>query len=252
MSFEESLRVLPTEGTTTTQETIVVDTVTNAKGLEQLFIIAIGLDTKVSHPASNLITRALLYQAITRAQLQALVVNHLVRGGWLEFLGLLKFQEAVFEESAALAETSDAAAEIIRPAQAAGSPTELPSAPAATREPEPPKAEDRAVPGQLEEPKRLEVQESSVWDTAGNAISTPIQALRFDPRADASPIEAGETVHFLEALEAAPKDSVGAIEFQFEEFGAEGGKAVARAFKVQRNITKVCLQRTNLGAEGAE
>ncbi|CAJ1350196.1 unnamed protein product [Effrenium voratum] len=226
MSFEESLRVLPTEGTTTTQETIVVDTVTNAKGLEQLFIIAIGLDAKVSHPASNLITRALLYQAITRAQLQALVVNHLVRGGWLEFLGLLKFQEAVFEESAALAETSDAAAEIIRPApEAAGSPTELPAAPAATRKPEPPKAEDRAVPGQLEEPKGLEVQESSVWDTAGNAISTTIQALRFDPRADASPIEAGETVRSLEALEAAPKHSVGAIRISSTNIGAEGGKA---------------------------
>ncbi|CAJ1423476.1 unnamed protein product, partial [Effrenium voratum] len=252
MSFEESLRVLPTEGTTTTQETIVVDTVTNAKGLEQLFIIAIGLDTKVSHPASNLITRALLYQAITRAQLQALVVNHLVRGGWLEFLGLLKFQEAVFEESAALAETSDAAAEIIRPApEAAGSPTELPSAPAATREPEPPKAEDRAVPGQLEEPK-LEVQESSVWDTAGNAISTTIQALRFDPRADASPIEAGETVRSLEALEAAPKGSVGAIHIVDANIGAEGGKAVARAFKVQRNITKVTLWGAETGDEGAE
>jgi hypothetical protein len=39
---------------------------------------------------TNLITRSLIYQGITRAQLHALVVNRLLREGWLEFLGIVR------------------------------------------------------------------------------------------------------------------------------------------------------------------
>lgn len=39
------------------------------------------------------VTRARLYQGLTRAQFLAIVVNEYLPGGWLEFLRLLKFKE---------------------------------------------------------------------------------------------------------------------------------------------------------------
>ena len=109
-SFEDSLSVLPDFEVKSSAEVIVMDTVANAKGLEKLIVVCIGLDQKLSDQSINLETRALIYQAITRAQLQAIVVNHHIQGGWLEFIGLLNFEEKAYDASSAMAETTTQAA----------------------------------------------------------------------------------------------------------------------------------------------
>ena len=37
-----------------------------------------------------------LYRAITRAHMVVMVVNEAIRGGWLEFLGHVKFDDSEF------------------------------------------------------------------------------------------------------------------------------------------------------------
>eukprot|EP00438_Fugacium_kawagutii_P031151 Skav200596 [mRNA] locus=scaffold1278:77944:79473:- [translate_table: standard] len=119
--FQDSLSILPHLEGQQTSEVLVLDTVANAKGLEQLIVLCIGLDEKIGDPKANLATRAVIYQAITRAQLQAVVVNQRLEGGWLEYLGLLKFKEAEFSASSAMAETTtEAAAQIISQQAVAG------------------------------------------------------------------------------------------------------------------------------------
>eukprot|EP00438_Fugacium_kawagutii_P001616 Skav204370 [mRNA] locus=scaffold866:161073:167523:+ [translate_table: standard] len=130
VTFEESLSSVllgvedePTENI----ECIVVDSMNNARGLEQLFVMAIGMDAEIDSPGtSDLDTRANLYQSITRAQLMAMVVNHFVPGGWLEHLTLLELREDVFTEEVGQGEvSSDAAAEVVK---AAAEATKQPSA----------------------------------------------------------------------------------------------------------------------------
>ena len=97
VSFEESLRFLPEAVHQDRREDeLILDWDTNAKGLEQLFIICIGFDAQITGDTDNF-TRARLYHAITRAQLQAIVVDRFVRGGWLEFLNALKLKGTTFQ-----------------------------------------------------------------------------------------------------------------------------------------------------------
>ena len=92
VSCEESLSFLPGNSDLSTPgEAVILDLVDHAKGLEQLLVLCIGLDKEIGK--SDLVTRARIYQAITRAQLQAVIVNHWVSGGWLEFLGLLRCKD---------------------------------------------------------------------------------------------------------------------------------------------------------------
>lgn len=42
------------------------------------------------------VTRARLYQSLTRAQLLSVVVNEFLQGGWLHFLGLLELEEELW------------------------------------------------------------------------------------------------------------------------------------------------------------
>ena len=119
-SYEESLSLLPPDLLPTDQEevlsrdmvdTIVLDKMDNCKGLEHLMVLCIGLDAPIHLEANAMVTRAHIYQALTRAQLHAIVINEHVETGWLEFLGLVKFSELeMFEESRALAETEANAA----------------------------------------------------------------------------------------------------------------------------------------------
>ena len=118
-SFEESLSLLPPDLLPIDQEvlsgdmvdTIVLDEMENCKGLEHLMVLCIGLDAPIHLEANAMVTRAHIYQALTRAQLHAIVINEHVPKGWLEFLGLVKFSELeMFEESRALAETEANAA----------------------------------------------------------------------------------------------------------------------------------------------
>ena len=71
-------------------EWLVLDTVDNFDGLERLIVICVGLDEEGLSP---LTARSRLYRAVTRAHMQVVVVNHLVRGGMLEFLGSINLEE---------------------------------------------------------------------------------------------------------------------------------------------------------------
>lgn len=182
-SFQESLSILPNlELKPTIGEKIVLDTVEHAKGLEQLIVVCVGLD----EPVGKLSTCAKIYQAITRAQLQAIVVNRLLRGGWLQFLGLMTFKEETFDEVAAMAETTtDAAAQAISvpgpvpgPASRTKAPRDEGSDPSAE-----PKTSSLLVPDAgISNRQSLLPRTTSVWDTEDNIIKEPIQHLQFDPR----------------------------------------------------------------------
>lgn len=80
----------------------MLDAVQNSRGLEQLIVVSIALDTSIDGNADNE-TRSYLYTGITRAQLQAVVVNHFIPDGWLAFLGTLKLKNEKFTQRAALA-----------------------------------------------------------------------------------------------------------------------------------------------------
>ena len=184
-------------------ELIVLDTVENAKGLESLIVVCIGLDQRVADQSANQVGRSIIYQAITRAQLQAVIVNQLLRGGWLEFLGVTKFKSDTFNESTAMAETTTAAAEALTKVQ-------LPSklaiqasqedssrredARAIQRDPLKPDAVPPSKPmsedqdattapqaGDKPDDKLVEIKDSSVWDADVIDIKEPISQLQFDP-----------------------------------------------------------------------
>ena len=115
---------LPADGI----ERIVLDSIEQFDGLERLIVIGIGLDHPISdascagegpRPAEGAEgvgdaaegvgdaaegagaagashdrhTRSLLYRAVTRAHMQVIVVNELISGGWLEFLGSVRLRE---------------------------------------------------------------------------------------------------------------------------------------------------------------
>eukprot|EP00438_Fugacium_kawagutii_P001453 Skav211870 [mRNA] locus=scaffold1431:208885:210723:- [translate_table: standard] len=117
ITFEESLRFIPTaDQRSSGEDKLVFDCDENAKGLEMLFVICVGLDTKIAGDGDNA-TRARLYHALTRAQLQALVVDRVIRGGWLEYLTTLKLKNDHFTEPIATAEIrKDAATSVVRDA----------------------------------------------------------------------------------------------------------------------------------------
>ena len=135
-SFEESLSLLPADLLPTDHEVlsrdmvdaIVLDKMENCKGLEHLMVLCIGLDAPIHLETDAMATRAHIYQALTRAQLHAIVINEYVPKGWLEFLGLVKFSELeMFEESRALAETkANAAADTLVELQHPAPEPELP------------------------------------------------------------------------------------------------------------------------------
>ena len=98
MDFKESLSSLPEglqqAGPAQPTEHLVMDSMQNAEGLEQLVVICVGLDAPIRSSHVDLETRAQLYKALSRAQMLAIVVNEHVEGGWLEFLSVVQFQEA--------------------------------------------------------------------------------------------------------------------------------------------------------------
>jgi hypothetical protein len=99
------------------EETLVLDTVEQFDGLERLIVIAIGLDAPIVEGSdTTLETRSRLYRALTRAHMMALVVNEKLRGGWLEFLGNVKFDgldAGAYDAEAQESKPSNAAAVII-------------------------------------------------------------------------------------------------------------------------------------------
>ena len=94
-------------------EALVLDTIGNFDGLERLIVIAVGLDAPLDKESDDafLETRSRLYRALTRAHMLAMVVNEAVRGGWLEWLNLIKLKEGKFDREAELARMKADAAE---------------------------------------------------------------------------------------------------------------------------------------------
>jgi hypothetical protein len=64
-------------------------------GLERLIVFAVGLDVAIAQSSSSadLETRSQLYRALTRSHMLAVVINEVLQGGWLEFLGMVKLEE---------------------------------------------------------------------------------------------------------------------------------------------------------------
>lgn len=93
------------------KEWLVLDTVEQFDGLERLFVIAVGLDSPIEYNDAALETRSRLYRALTRAQMMVIVVNEKLRGGWLEFLGHVRFNSE-FDARAEEKRRTNAAAQI--------------------------------------------------------------------------------------------------------------------------------------------
>ena len=216
-SFEKSLSCLPSDllpieesDQSDEAEMLVVDEIDNSKGLEALIVICVGLDARiVGTQAETAATRARLYRGITRAQVQCIVVNEYLQGGWLEFLGLLHFKEETFVESVGMNEVSAEAAATVVTTRPEREQVE-------TFKEIPPEHEgghqnstevvQSAVKlvtsevkdqGQLASDVLLEnsqnsmagsVTTTSVWDTGENdtSIASQIQKLSFDPRSSLS------------------------------------------------------------------
>eukprot|EP00438_Fugacium_kawagutii_P024365 Skav225976 [mRNA] locus=scaffold4916:89768:92281:- [translate_table: standard] len=119
VSFEESLACLP--GDTDRHngdEFFILDLDDNARGLEKLFIVCVGFDVEIKGADDNS-ARARFYHSITRAQLQTVVVDRFLRGGWFEFLTTLELRNETFEKSTAEAEVrKNAARQIVDAADA--------------------------------------------------------------------------------------------------------------------------------------
>eukprot|EP00438_Fugacium_kawagutii_P024363 Skav225974 [mRNA] locus=scaffold4916:70934:73045:- [translate_table: standard] len=108
VSFEESLACLPGDNDRQNQ-----DLDDNARGLEKLFIVCVGFDVEINGGNDNS-TRARLYHSITRAQLQTVVVDRFLPGGWLGFLITLELKKEAFEDAIAEAEVrKDAARKVV-------------------------------------------------------------------------------------------------------------------------------------------
>ena len=177
----------------------------HAKGLEQLFVICINLDSKISGSEFDVATRAHIYQGLTRAQLHAVVVNQVVKGGWLEFLGLIESKVDKFDEGTALAETrATAASEITSKVRLKDKQEQQEEQREEQGEDQQPKLEkqpeehkERQLKEQQDSKQNAEAEKdatkmkatkeaaktiSSIWDTGANDFKTAIDNLRFDPR----------------------------------------------------------------------
>ena len=91
---------------------LVLDSVDNMDGLERLVVICVGLDQVIDRGAGVLETRSRLYRALTRAQLAVAVVNEVLPGGWLEFLGHVELNaDGGFDDAAEREKRADNAAD---------------------------------------------------------------------------------------------------------------------------------------------
>jgi len=122
--------VLPrgdTEARDGSKQWLVVDTVEKMDGLERLVVICVGLDQVIDRGAGVLETRSRLYRAMTRAQLAVAVVNKVLPGGWLEFLGCVELDDKKFDDAAERGNWAETAADDV-----VGAVVEETSAPVAT------------------------------------------------------------------------------------------------------------------------
>ncbi len=77
-------------------ECLVLDTVDNLDGLEMLMVFVVGFDDVPDIAAKDvdaMTCRSGVYRAITRAIMYVVVINELLPGGMLEWLGLITYSE---------------------------------------------------------------------------------------------------------------------------------------------------------------
>ncbi|CAE7237278.1 Rai14, partial [Symbiodinium sp. KB8] len=212
LSFAESLLQLPERllksSSQQHRECIVLDSLDNADGIEQLIVICVGLDEPLKKDGhQNFCSQ--LYRALTRAQLLAMVVNEHVQGGLLEFLGGVRFSDrkaarppncqevvrkAVYEKEASETGADEAEASEAAEAAATNMPADgchvetLPSGPdtapskADAAQPKPrSSATSKAADARLLQAQDSEApQMTDIWDTRDNAIP-PATTPQFNP-----------------------------------------------------------------------
>ena len=81
----------------------------------RLIVMGVGLDAAITGTADTPEVRSRLYRAITRAHMMVIIVNEKLRGGWLEFLGHVKFTGDFDEEAEAARPRSAWRAPSLRP-----------------------------------------------------------------------------------------------------------------------------------------
>lgn len=194
--YEESLSILPPDLQAGLayddklkggqSEMIILDHMENSKGLENLIVMCIGLDEPIGTTKSEAAaTRARLYRGITRAQVQAIVINEHISGGWLEFLGFFQYKPAEFEESKALQETNAGTASQVISARPEGYPKKSEKNAILT---DALRSDASESENQENKTSAVNVTTTVVWDTDDNDLNTDttaaIQKLMFDPRED--------------------------------------------------------------------
>ena len=84
----------------------MLDSIDEFDGLERLFVTAVGLDQRIDASASSVFSRA-----IPHSHMLVMVVGRRVQGGWLEFLGHVKFDASkAFSTKEEKAQCNDQAA----------------------------------------------------------------------------------------------------------------------------------------------
>ncbi|CAE7436837.1 Rai14, partial [Symbiodinium sp. CCMP2456] len=212
VSFAESLLQLPERllksSSQPHRECIVLDSLENADGIEQLIVICVGLDEPLKKDGDQNFCSQ-LYRALTRAQLLAMVVNEHVQGGLLEFLGAVRFSDrkaarppncqevvrkAVYENQAS--ETGNADDEASEAAEAAATnmpadgshvvtlfsdPDTTPSETDAAQPKPRSSVTSKAADARLLQAAAAEAaQMTDIWDTRDNAIPQ-VTTLQFNP-----------------------------------------------------------------------
>jgi hypothetical protein len=76
----------------TDKQRIVYDSIGAFDGLERLIVVVVGMDRAHSADSHDgLEVRSQIYRALTRAHMLVCIVNEHVKGGWMEFLGVVSF-----------------------------------------------------------------------------------------------------------------------------------------------------------------
>jgi len=149
------------------QEWCVVDSVDSFAGLERLIVIAVGLDRPSNLSKSSATARCHIFQALTRAQMTAIVVNASIAGGYLEHLRNVKLKQHSYDDELERASVNlAAAAEAIQDSM---------TATALRRHHDSIEASEYDL-----EVADEALWETGVWDPSGNSVG-PANSLSYNP-----------------------------------------------------------------------
>eukprot|EP01050_Picozoa_sp_SAG11_P012312 SAG11_NODE_1361_length_5112_cov_2.921404_2_plen_347_part_00 len=153
-------------------ENIVLSTIDDFDGLERLIVVAVGLDSSLNGDDTYVLqARSKLYRAVTRAHMMVVVVNELLHGGFLEFLGHVKLvdQKLDFHNHKEVRRTNEIAASIVKSRVEAVEAVEL-------------SEELRSLQHEQEgEQGQPSTVYQNVWDSSANSAAPPSNKLAFAP-----------------------------------------------------------------------